>query len=292
MDFAPTFERYRSRVEEALKASLPTANTRPTDLHAAMHYSVEAGGKRLRPVLLLASAELFPRRADPLPAALAIELLHTYTLIHDDLPAMDDSDLRRGRPTLHKAYDEVTAILAGDALLTETFFLLADRYAQSPEVGLRLVRELADAAGSRRLVGGQAEDTAAEHKRVSADELDYIHLNKTAALIEASCRMGLLCTTADTSALADLTEAARGLGLAFQILDDILDVTASEETMGKTVGADEANAKNTYVALHGLDASRAAAEKWTLHALDALARIPSDTTFLRELFQQLLQRKS
>lgn len=291
MDFDQTFENLRQRVETALPAALPPATTRPARLHEAMHYSLEAGGKRLRPILVLACAELAPRRADPLPAALAVELLHTYTLIHDDLPAMDDSDLRRGRPSLHRAYDEVTAILAGDALLTHVFELLGTAYAETPDIGLRLVAELARAAGSRHLIGGQAEDTAAEHTRVSAEDLDFIHLNKTAALIEAACRLGLLCTSAPGAQLATLTEAARGLGLAFQILDDILDVTASEEAMGKTVGADAANAKNTYVALHGLEASRQAAAAWTDRALGALDQLPGDTAFLRELFHRLLRRE-
>ncbi|MFP4540793.1 MAG: polyprenyl synthetase family protein [Opitutales bacterium] len=292
MDFPTTLEAYRNRIEASLSAALPPPGSRPARLHEAMHQSLEAGGKRLRPVLVLAAGALFPRRADPLPAALAIELLHTYSLIHDDLPAMDDSDLRRGRPTLHKAYDEVTAILAGDALLTEAFALLGREYLDTPEIGLRLVAELGEAAGSRRLIGGQAEDTAAEDRQISAGDLDYIHLSKTAALIEAACRMGLLCTTADESALATLTDGARHLGLAFQILDDILDVTSTEEAMGKTVGADAANAKNTYVALHGLEASREAARHHTDAALAALARLPADTSFLEELFRQLLQRKS
>jgi geranylgeranyl diphosphate synthase, type II len=292
MEFDRILEAHRARVEKALPASLPPPATRPARLHEAMHYSLEAGGKRLRPVLVLAAAELFPLRADPLPAALAVELLHTYSLIHDDLPAMDDSDLRRGRPSLHKAFDEVTAILAGDALLTHSFELLGQGYASQPEVGLRLVAELARAAGSRHLIGGQAEDTAAEHRQISAADLDYIHLHKTAALIAAACRLGLLCTTADEAALASLTAAARALGLAFQILDDILDVTSSAEAMGKTVGADAANAKNTYVALHGLEASQAAATRLTDEALDALRALPADTAFLEELFRRLLRRQS
>jgi geranylgeranyl pyrophosphate synthase len=292
MDFEHFLQASREQIEAALPSALPSPDTQPARLHEAMHYSLMAGGKRLRPILTLASAKLFPPLANPLPAALAVEILHTYTLIHDDLPAMDDSDLRRGRPTVHKAFDEVTAILAGDALLTEAFALLGRSYSDQSEIGLRLVAELGDAAGSQRLIGGQAQDTAAENKSISADELDYIHLNKTAALIEASCRMGLLCSDVPENAFTALTTAARSLGLAFQILDDVLDVTASTEDMGKTVRADAANAKNTYVALHGLENSRTTASRLTNEALLALQSIPADTTFLEMLFRQLLDRKS
>lgn len=291
-DFEPNLKKLREQIEAALPAALPAPTTRPERLHDAMHYSLLAGGKRLRPIMTLACAHLFPRLADPLPAALSVEILHTYTLIHDDLPAMDDSDLRRGRPTVHKAYDEVTGILAGDALLTEAFALLARSYSENPKIGLTLVQELGSASGSQQLIGGQAEDTAAENTQISADDLDYIHLNKTAALIVASCRMGLHCSETPASAFEAITTAARSLGLAFQILDDILDVTATSEDMGKTVRADAANAKNTYVAFHGLDASRTTATRLTNEALDALDSIDADTRFLEALFRRLLDRKS
>ncbi len=291
MDFSATLEAYRQRIEEALPTVLPPVGTRPARLHEAMHYSLQAGGKRLRPVLVLACAKLFPPRADALSAALAMELLHTYSLIHDDLPAMDNSGLRRGRPTIHVAFDEVTAILAGDALLTEAFALLGRAYSDTPAVGLRLVKELGAAAGSRLLIGGQAEDTAAENKNISAADLDFIHLSKTAALIESACRLGLLCTEADEETFKNATGAARRLGLAFQILDDILDVTSSEAAMGKTVGADAQNDKNTYVALHGLEASHATARRLTDEAIEHLRKIPAETAFLEALFLRLLQRE-
>jgi|TARA_B110000037_G_scaffold223191_1_gene303561 geranylgeranyl pyrophosphate synthase len=290
-DFVPTLKKMRELVEASLPAALPSPNTRPQRLHEAMHYSLLAGGKRLRPIMTIACAQLFPRLVDPLPAALSVELLHTYTLIHDDLPAMDDSDLRRGRATVHKAYDEVTGILAGDALLTEAFALLARSYGENPQIGLKLVHELGSASGSQQLIGGQTEDTAAENTEISAEDLDFIHLNKTAALIEASCRMGLHCSETPASAFDTMTTAARSLGLAFQILDDILDVTASTEDMGKTVRADAANAKNTYVAFHGLEASRATAARLTDEALKALRSIEADTGFLEALFKRLLERK-
>ena len=293
MDFDQKFASYRITAEMALQKWTHPGTTRPGKLHQAIAHSLTAGGKRIRPILVLACADLFPSDIDASPAAAAVEMLHTYTLVHDDLPAMDNSPLRRGRPSTHVAYDEATAILAGDALLTEAFAILAQAYAPTPEVGLKLVAELASASGSQRLIGGQAEDTDAEGKQLSANDLDYIHLNKTAALLEACCRMGIHCSqTSDPSVLDKITTAARNMGLAFQILDDILDATATAEEMGKSVRADAANQKNTYVALHGLDASRKHATQKTKQALDALLRIDADTSFLEALFSHLLSRKN
>lgn len=292
IDFEDELERRRAEIEKALREWIPAPDTRPAPLHAAMQHSLDAGGKRLRPILVVACAGLFPDSVDPLPAAVAVELLHTYTLIHDDLPAMDNSPLRRGKPSVHVAFDEATAILAGDALLTEAFGVLSRGYADYPETGLALVRELAKATGSERLIGGQAEDTAAENRIIDAEDLDYIHLNKTAALLEGCGRMGLICAGAGENGLTHITTAMRALGLAFQILDDILDATSTEEAMGKTVGADAANAKNTYVAFHGLKASQARAAQLTDEAIGSLRRIEGDTAFLETLFQRLLTRAS
>lgn len=291
-EFTSTLEARRLRLETALRTWAPAPETRPAPLHAALRHSLDAGGKRLRPILVEAFAQLFSAPVDPTPAAVAVEFLHTYTLIHDDLPAMDDSPLRRGKPSVHMAFDEATAILAGDALLTEAFAVLARGYAAAPALGLALVAELASASGSQRLIGGQAEDTAAENQTISAADLDYIHLNKTAALLEACGRMGARCGGADAPTLAIVTESLRALGLAFQILDDILDATSTAEAMGKTVRADAAKAKNTYVAFHGLEASRAEARRLTTAALDALARLPGDKTFLENLYRSLLERQS
>jgi geranylgeranyl pyrophosphate synthase len=291
-DFPTELERRRLRLEAALHALTPPPETRPKPLHAAMAHSLQAGGKRLRPILVEAFAELFGSELDATPAAVAVELLHTYTLIHDDLPAMDDSPLRRGKPSVHVAFDEATAILAGDALLTETFSLLARSYRSAPTVGIALVAELAEAAGSKRLIGGQAEDTAAENQVISAEELDYIHLNKTAALLEACGRMGAILGAATDAQIATVTRALRALGLAFQIQDDILDATSTAEAMGKTVGADAANAKNTYVAFHGLEKSQAKAAALTEEALSTLAELPGDRTFLEALFRALLDRQN
>lgn len=300
MDFPAELRRLVTKVERGLDACVPSAETRPARLHGAMRYSLQAGGKRLRPVLVLAAAEMGGRRDDDaLPAAVAIECLHTYSLIHDDLPCMDNDDLRRGRPTAHKAFDEATALLAGDALLTHAFALLVESYADRPALAHALTRELAEAAGSRRLIGGQMEDLLAEKKSgVSADELEFIHLNKTAAMIEAALVMGGLIGW-DASArpaleppteLRTLREIGRHLGLAFQIVDDVLDATADSATLGKTAGKDARADKTTFVKLHGLERSRTFAREHTDAARSALAKLPGDASFLGELITSLVTR--
>lgn len=291
-DFKVKLSTLVAEVETALRAHLPPASTRPSRLHEAMRYSLEAGGKRLRPVLALAAADVLGRRAAALPAAVAIECVHTYSLIHDDLPAMDNDDLRRGRPTCHRQFDEATAILAGDALLTHAFALLASAYADHPASAIALVRELAHAAGSTRLIGGQMEDMLGEERgaTVSAADLDYIHRNKTGAMIEAALVMGGLCAGAPAPVLEALRASGAQLGLAFQIVDDILDTTRTSAELGKTAGKDAAAGKATYVNVHGLAASREAAEQSTRRALDAIARLPGDTSFLATLAATMLER--
>jgi geranylgeranyl diphosphate synthase, type II len=286
MEFPVQFQMYVTRTEDGINRFVPRADTRPARLHAAMRYSLEAGGKRLRPTLLMAAADLFrtPAMPDPLPAAVAIECLHTYSLVHDDLPCMDNDDLRRGRPTLHKAFDEATALLAGDALLTHAFALLNDAYAAQPLLAHALLRELTDAAGSRRLIGGQMEDLLAEQKSdATIEELEFIHLNKTAAMIEAALVMGGLIGGASESALATLRRAGRHLGLAFQIVDDVLDATSDNVTLGKTAGKDARADKTTYVKLHGLEKSRRLAAEHTKSARVAFAELPGDQRFLDTL---------
>jgi geranylgeranyl pyrophosphate synthase len=290
MDFDRQFSLHLEAVEAALDNWLPAAAAAPPEIHAAMRYCLAAGGKRLRPVLLLAAARLFPPLADPLPAAAAIECVHTYSLIHDDLPCMDDSPLRRGRPSAHIQFGEATAVLAGDALLTEAFAILGRAYAEQPALGLTLVRLLGAAAGSARLIGGQTVDTLRAGRQVAAAELDYIHLNKTAALLGAALRMGLALTAAPALAAGPVDALGRHLGLAFQIVDDILDATADSATLGKTAGSDARQQKNTYVRCHGLAASRQAARQHTESALAALAEIPADTTFLASLVRDLENR--
>jgi geranylgeranyl diphosphate synthase type II len=291
MDYTAQFKAYRERVEHGLGTLVPAATARPARLHAAMRYSLEAGGKRLRPVLTLAAADLFGAKADALPAAVGLECLHTYSLIHDDLPCMDNDDLRRGRPTVHKQFDEATALLAGDALLTLAFQLIGRHYAGSPALCVALIREIADAAGSERLIGGQMEDLLAERKAdVTAAELEFIHRNKTGAMLTASLVAGGLCGGASEAQVAALRDAGRHLGLAFQIIDDILDATADTATLGKTAGKDAKAGKTTYVKLHGLDASRRHAREQSDAAQAALARLPGGAPFLTKLVEDMAAR--
>jgi geranylgeranyl pyrophosphate synthase len=221
----------------------------------------------------------------------ALECIHTYSLIHDDLPCLDNDDLRRGRPTAHRAFDEATALLAGDALLTHAFVLLSTAHADRPTLAHALIRELADAAGSRRLIGGQMEDVLAEKRTdVTAADLEFIHRNKTAAMLEASLVMGGLVAGAPEPILATLRRAGAHLGLCFQIVDDVLDATADQATLGKTPGKDARAGKATYVSLHGLETARQLAEEQTAAALRALADVPGDSAFLRALVASLARR--
>ncbi len=292
MDFPADLNRLMTRVERGIDLYLPPADARPARLHTAMRYSLAAGGKRLRPVLTLAAAELFGVGDDAaLPAAVAIECLHTYSLIHDDLPCMDNDDLRRGRPTAHRAFDEATALLTGDALLTHAFALLANAYADRPAVAQRLVAEFGDAAGSRRLIGGQMEDLLAEKKaNATAEELEFIHLNKTAAMIEAALVAGGLVGGASEAHLSDLRRAGRHLGLAFQIMDDVLDATAESAVLGKTAGKDAKADKTTYVKVHGIENSRRIGRELSTAARDALHALPGDHQFLEQLMDYLAAR--
>ncbi|MFO1451635.1 MAG: farnesyl diphosphate synthase [Opitutaceae bacterium] len=294
MDFTTKLRALVSQVEQGLERYVPPADTRPVLLHQAMRYSLESGGKRIRPVIVLAVAELFDPSMgrDPLPAAVALECLHTYSLIHDDLPCMDDDDLRRGRPTVHKAFDEATALLAGDALLTHALGLMVSAYAEDPALAVALTRDLADAAGSRRLIGGQVEDLAAEGRTdVPAADLEFIHLNKTAALLEASFSLGARIGGASDHDRSLLVGVGRDLGLAFQIVDDVLDATAESATLGKTAGKDAKSGKTTYVSVFGVEGARLRARAHSDAARDALRTLPGDITFLTELVEALTVRK-
>ncbi|HVU37398.1 MAG TPA: farnesyl diphosphate synthase [Opitutales bacterium] len=289
-DFKATLKRHRADVDQAIARWLPKARTRPGVLHEAMLYSMQAGGKRLRPLLVLAGHALYPSKLDPFPAAVAVECLHTYSLIHDDLPCMDDSDLRRGLPTCHKKFGEATALLAGDALLTYALWLLADAYKKHPPVAAELVRLLGDAAGSQKLIGGQMEDLLGANAKPSAERLDYIHHNKTAALITASLLLGLRLTNAAPAKFKIMFEVGQNLGLAFQAIDDILDATASAEVLGKTPGLDERHGKLTYASLYGLDVARAKARKLTAAAVRGAEKLGGDNWFLLELIKELEYR--
>jgi geranylgeranyl diphosphate synthase type II len=296
MDFSIKLNTHLTRIETGIGRFLPPVAATggadpagPRRIHEAMRYSMQAGGKRFRPVLVLAAAELFGEKSDALPAAIAIECVHTYSLIHDDLPCMDNDDLRRGRPTAHKKFDEATALLAGDALLTHAFALLVENYPVA--LVAALVRELATAAGSTRLIGGQMEDLLAEKKAdITAAGLEFIHLSKTAAMIEASLALGGFCGGATETDLRTLRDGGRHLGLAFQIIDDILDATADTATLGKTAGKDAKTGKTTFVKLHGLEASRRFAREHTAAACAALDRLPGEKTFLHSLIERMANR--
>ncbi len=258
-----------TRCERELDRRIPAVDCEPRRLHAAMRHSLFAGGKRLRPALVLAACRACGGAdASCAPAMAAVEAFHTYTLIHDDLPAMDDDDLRRGRPTCHVAFDEATAILAGDALQAFAFELAA-------EVSATAVRVLARAGGSLGVVGGQQDDLDAEGRPVEAtaacaSRLERIHRGKTAALIQASCELGALAADAGEPQRRALATYGNELGLAFQIQDDVLDATADSATLGKTAGKDAAQQKLTWVAVHGLDAARSEAQRRLQSAIAAL----------------------
>jgi len=283
-------EAYRARVESGIDQLLPSAETRPAKLHAAMRYSMEVGGKRIRPALLFAASDLFASEADPTAAAVAIECLHTYTLIHDDLPSIDNSDMRRGRPSCHAQFDEATAVLAGDALLTYAFQLLAREYSDLPSLATRLITELAEASGSERLIGGQQEDIENEGKPLDADTLRYIHENKTSALLTAALKMGLTFSQPNEAQTQYMQDAGYHLGLSFQIVDDILDATSDPKTLGKPVGNDAAVAKSTYVAFHGIEGAQAEAKHHTEAALTALETLGGKNQILLELVRELETR--
>lgn len=281
---------YQQQVEEAIDALLPAATTRPSKLHEAMRYSMEAGGKRIRPILVIAASQLFPSKNDPLAAAVAIECLHTYTLIHDDLPSIDDSDLRRGRASCHKQFDEATAVLAGDALLTYAFQLLANQYREHPALAAALIADLANASGSERLIGGQMEDVDNEGKPIDAETLRFIHENKTGALLTAALTMGLHFCNPSAEQIQHMQSVGYHMGMTFQIVDDILDATSSAEVMGKPVGNDSAADKSTYVALHGIEGAYAEARRHTTAAIAEAEALGGENEFLVELIQMLSSR--
>ncbi len=278
-DFGKDIRRYleamRRRVDEALERWLPAAREEPPRVHEAMRYSVFAGGKRVRPILSLAAAEAAGGGAEEaLPAAAALEMIHTYSLIHDDLPAMDDDDFRRGRPTCHKVYGEAMAILAGDALLTCAFRVLADPAAMPgvpSERRVQVVCEVAEAAGSRGMVGGQVVDILSEHREIDLETLRYLHTHKTGALIRASVRVGAILGGATGAALDALTMYGERVGLAFQVVDDILDLEGATEELGKPAKSDLKKQKATYPALMGIEASRREAARLIAEAKGALA---------------------
>ena len=283
-------------VDAALDRWLPREEILPPRLHQAMRYSVFAGGKRLRPILIIAACEAVggpPERA--LPAACAIEMIHTYSLIHDDLPAMDDDDFRRGHPTNHKVFGEANAILAGDALLTEAFRLLADAEANrgvDPAVSLRVIETIARCAGSQGMVGGQVVDMESEENPVDFATLQYIHTRKTGALILASIQAGAWLGGGNDEQVAALTRYGETAGLAFQIADDILDIIGDQRELGKDVGSDQARGKATYPALLGLSEARRRAGELRELAIAALQPLGTSAEPLRAIARYIVERTS
>jgi geranylgeranyl diphosphate synthase type II len=294
VDVAAYMKERAAAVDAALDRHLPPESSRPEQLHKAMRYSVFAGGKRLRPVLVIAGAEAVGGRMDDvMPTACAIELIHTYSLVHDDLPAMDNDDFRRGAPTNHKVFGEAMAILAGDALLTLAFGLVAENFRSRPGGRLAAVlADVADAAGCAGMVGGQVADLESEGRQVTADTVDYIHAHKTGALIRTSLRVGAAICGATESETRALSLAGENLGLAFQIVDDVLDVVASSKELGKTAGKDMVQQKATYPALHGVDASRARARYLIAEADEALAVLGPRAEPIRALGRFIVERKA
>lgn len=299
MTAAETITHYLARraaeVNELLDRFTPSEDTPPEQLHRAMHYSLLGGGKRLRPALVLASGEAMGAGTEDLmPAACAIEMIHTYSLIHDDLPAMDNDDLRRGRPTCHKAFGEAVAILAGDALLTLAFRVLASGSPSlNSETRMRVINEFAAAAGSTNgMIGGQMADIENEGKQVEAATLEYIHRSKTGALIAASVAVGGIIAGASEDAIEQLRDYGQCIGLAFQIADDILDVTSTSERLGKTPGKDQASNKATYPSIHGIAASEVRARQLVDQAISTLSTLGRDTKVLEGIAQFIIARTS
>ena len=284
----------RQMVDGALQRWLPAENEFPPEIHRAMRYSLFAGGKRLRPILALAGAETVGGKAvDALPLACSLEMIHTYSLIHDDLPAMDDDDLRRGQPTSHKVFGEGLAVLAGDALLTEAFYLLTRTDLMtgvSPRRRLRAIRLVARAAGSLGMIGGQAMDILTEGQKIEGHLLEYIHSHKTGALIAASVAAGAIIGGASEREFKTLRSYGEKLGLAFQVIDDLLDIRGEPRKLGKSTGKDRSRGKATYPAFFGITDSRRQAEVLVEEALLHLRLFPGQANPLREIAKYILKR--
>jgi len=278
-------------VNRALDRFLPSENTRPVTIHKAMRYSLFAGGKRMRPALCLAAAEACGGSdAAALPLACAVECIHTYSLIHDDLPAMDNDDFRRGKPTNHKVFGDGIAVLAGDALLTQAFEIAAQAKGWPRYPHRTIILEIAKASGSLQLVAGQVADLEGEGRKISANELRYIHERKTSALLCCSVRLGGMSANCTAAQLKALTDFGYHVGLAFQVIDDILDVTQTSEQLGKTAGKDTKSQKATYPAIVGLEKSRKIAQQLTDKAFAALKPFKGRAVALEALAEFLLKR--
>lgn len=297
MDLKSYLKEKIALVDTALERYLPQETERPESIHKAMRYSIFAGGKRVRPVLMLAACEAVGGQiAKALPTACAMEMIHTYSLIHDDLPAMDNDDFRRGRPTNHKVFGDAIAILAGDGLLTEAFKLMSDaRFAAdvSAEIKIAVINEIATCAGTYGMVGGQVVDMESEGKPdMDLPTVQYIHIHKTGALIKASVVAGALLGGADEKQLAAIRRYGEAAGLAFQIADDILDIEGTTEEIGKDAGSDQARGKATYPAVMGLSAAKQEAQAMMDEAMLALESLGAAAEPLREIARYIVERKN
>ncbi len=291
--FQEWIHQQQQRAEAALAAALPAATLQPARLHEAMRYTTLGGGKRVRPLLAFAAGELSAAPADRLDsAACAVECIHVYSLVHDDMPCMDDDALRRGKPTVHVQYDESTALLVGDALQTLAFDILsAPGLFADAQRQLRAIHTLAQASGSRGMAGGQAIDLASVGKPLSLEELEVMHLHKTGALIRAAILLGALAGDIDDDSLRALDRYAKSVGLLFQVVDDVLDATADTATLGKTAGKDAAHDKPTYVSILGLAQSRQLAGELAAQAEAAVAGLGQRAQRLRELAHYIINRQ-
>ncbi len=292
--FQDWMQQVQQDVEHALETFLPTATTIPHKLHEAMRYTTLGGGKRIRPLLAYGSGALFGGDAEALArVAAAVEMIHVYSLVHDDMPCMDDDDLRRGKPTVHVAYDEATALLAGDALQAQAFETLAGIATVPPARQVTMLRLLAEAAGSSGMCGGQAIDLDSVGLALTREELERMHQLKTGAMLRVSVILGALAgRDLSPTELEALTAYSKAIGLAFQVVDDVLDATADSATLGKTAGKDAADNKPTYVSILGLDQSKELAEQLRREAHDALAPFGEQALRLRELADLIVQRKA
>jgi farnesyl diphosphate synthase len=292
MNFSTWMESIQQRTESALEEALPSPELAPTRLHEAMRYAVLGGGKRVRPLLCHAAGSIFGADSSVLDApAIAVELIHAYSLVHDDLPCMDDDVLRRGKPTCHVEFDEATALLVGDALQAQAFQVLShhlDGVAAARQ--LDMLHLLATASGSRGMAGGQAIDLAAVGQQLTVSELEYMHIHKTGALIRAAVLLGAHCGEALPGALESLGRFANRIGLLFQVVDDILDIEASTATLGKTAGKDAAQNKPTYVNILGVNQAKAMADKLRQDAHDALAPFGESAVRLHQLTDFIVER--
>ncbi len=295
MNFKLALKDKKTYIESKLQSYIPNMNVYQKTLFESMKYSLDAGGKRLRPILLMESAALFNSDIeDIIPFACAVEMIHTYSLIHDDLPAMDDDDLRRGKPTNHKVFGEGIAVLAGDGLLNYSFEIMLEHALKNEKNSykyLKAMNEIAKASGVKGMIAGQVVDLESENKKIDKDTLDFIHMNKTSAMIIGSMRAGAIIGGANDSELENITNYAKNIGLAFQVVDDILDIVGDEKKLGKDIGSDLENNKSTYPSLFGIDKSRDIARNLIDDAKKYISAFDEKNEFLNCLADYIIDRE-